>query len=240
MTEEIQLLSITAASIALFHTLFGPDHYLPFIVMSRAGKWSLSKTLWVTFASGLGHVLSSVLLGFIGVAMGLGVNKLTGIEEERGSLAAWLLIAFGFAYFVWGLRKAYKNKKHSHIHVHEDGTYHDHKHNHHNTHAHVHIEEKKESKKNITPWILFTIFVLGPCEPLIPILMYPAAEHNYWGLFIVTAIFGLITIVTMISVVIVGYYGVNFIHLGKLERYSHALAGATILLSGLAIIFLGL
>ena len=240
MTEEIQLLSITAASIALFHTLFGPDHYLPFIVMSRAGKWSLSKTLWVTFASGLGHVLSSVLLGFIGVAMGLGVNKLTGIEEERGSLAAWLLIAFGFAYFVWGLRKAYKNKKHSHIHVHEDGTYHDHKHNHHNTHAHVHIEEKKESKKNITPWILFTIFVLGPCEPLIPILMYPAAEHNYWGLFIVTAIFGLITIVTMISVVIVGYYGVSFIHLGKLEKYSHALAGATILISGLAIIFLGL
>ena len=240
MTEEIQLLSITAASIALFHTLFGPDHYLPFIVMSRAGKWSLSKTLWVTFASGLGHVLSSVLLGFIGVAMGLGVNKLTGIEEERGSLAAWLLIAFGFAYFVWGLRKAYKNKKHSHIHVHEDGTYHDHKHNHHNTHAHVHIDEKKESKKNITPWILFTIFVLGPCEPLIPILMYPAAEHNYWGLFIVTAIFGLITIVTMISVVIVGYYGVSFIHLGKLERYSHALAGAAILISGLAIIFLGL
>ncbi|RLD34090.1 MAG: hypothetical protein DRI73_04460 [Bacteroidetes bacterium] len=240
MTEEIQLLSITAASIALFHTLFGPDHYLPFIVMSRAGKWSLTKTLWVTLASGIGHVLSSVLIGFIGIAMGLGVNKLTGLEEGRGSLAAWLLIAFGFAYFVWGLRKAYRNKKHSHIHVHEDGTYHDHKHNHHSTHAHVHVKDEKEGKKNLTPWILFTIFVLGPCEPLIPILMYPAAEHNYWGLFIVTAIFALITIFTMIIVVIVGYYGVSFIHLGKLERYSHALAGATILLSGLAIIFLGL
>ncbi len=239
MTEEIQLLSITAASIALFHSLFGPDHYLPFIVMSRAGKWSLSKTLWITLASGIGHVLSSVLIGFIGIGLGLGVNKLTGLEEGRGSLAAWLLIAFGFAYFVWGMRKAYRNKKHSHIHVHEDGTYHDHKHSHYEGHAHVHTEEK-EGEKNLTPWILFTIFVLGPCEPLIPILMYPAAEHNYWGLFIVTTIFAVITIVTMLLVVVIGYYGVSFIRLGKLERYSHALAGATILISGLAIVFLGL
>lgn len=239
MTEEIQLLSITAASIALFHTLFGPDHYLPFIVMSRAGKWSISKTMWITLASGIGHVLSSILLGFIGIAMGLGVNKLTGMEAGRGSLAAWLLIAFGFAYFVWGMRKAYRNKKHSHIHVHEDGTYHDHKHSHYEGHAHVHTEEK-EGKKNLTPWILFTIFVLGPCEPLIPIVMYPAAEHNYWGLFIVTVIFAVITIVTMLLAVLIGYYGVSFIRLGKLERYSHALAGATILISGLAIIVLGL
>ena len=237
MTEEIQLLTITAASIALLHTLLGPDHYLPFIVMSRAGKWSMTKTIWVTIASGIGHVLSSVALGFIGIAFGIGINKLTGLESGRGSLAAWMLIAFGFAYMTWGIRRVYRNKKHSHLHVHEDGTFHDHKHSHQTNHSHVHENEKA---KSLTPWILFTIFVLGPCEPLIPILMYPAAENNFSGLLIVTIVFGIVTILTMLLVVIVGFYGISFIHLGKLEKYTHALAGATIMLSGLGIMFLGL
>lgn len=236
MTEGIRLLAITAASVALFHTLFGPDHYLPFIVMSRAGKWSMVKTMWVTLLSGIGHVASSVILGLVGVALGLGVNKLTHVEAGRGSLAAWLLIAFGLAYMIWGIRRAYKKKSHTHLHVHEDGTYHTHSHSHQD---HIHLHEEKVNKK-LTPWILFVIFVLGPCEPLIPIVMYPAAEHNYLGLLWVTAIFGLVTIITMLLVVFIGAYGISFVRLGTLEKYSHALAGGTILLSGLAIVLLGL
>ncbi|MDX2444354.1 MAG: sulfite exporter TauE/SafE family protein [Bacteroidales bacterium] len=237
MTEEIRLLTFTAASIGLFHTLFGPDHYLPFIVMSKAGKWSLNKTIWITIASGVGHVLSSVALGFVGIALGIGVNRLTGVEAGRGNLAAWMLIAFGFAYMIWGIRRVIRNKRHDHIHVHEDGTYHTHKHSHQSEHSHVHNKGKSQ---NLTPWILFTIFVLGPCEPLIPILMYPAAENNISGLIMVTSVFAIVTIVTMLVVVIVGYYGFSFVQLGKLEKYTHALAGVTIMLSGLAIMFLGL
>ena len=237
MTESIRILSITAASVALFHTLLGPDHYLPFIVMSKAGKWSMLKTIWVTFLSGVGHVTGSVILGLLGVLFGLGVNKLTNLEVGRGSLAAWMLIAFGFAYLVWGIRRVYKNKKHSHLHVHEDGTYHTHTHNHKKDHLHLH--EEKINKK-LTPWVLFVIFILGPCEPLIPIVMYPAAEHDYIGLVWVTAIFGIITIVTMLTVVVISTYGISFLPLGKLEKYAHAMAGGTILLSGLAIILLGL
>jgi nickel/cobalt transporter (NicO) family protein len=38
MSQELTVITITAASIGLFHTLMGPDHYLPFIVMARARK----------------------------------------------------------------------------------------------------------------------------------------------------------------------------------------------------------
>ncbi len=44
MSSEITLLAITAASIGFFHTLFGPDHYLPFIMMSK-DKTNMGKTL---------------------------------------------------------------------------------------------------------------------------------------------------------------------------------------------------
>ena len=241
MDNEILLLSATAASVGFIHTLFGPDHYLPFIVMSRARNWSLWKTGILTVLCGLGHVGSSIVLGIIGIALGIGVSKITYFEGIRGNIAAWAFIVFGFGYLIWGLWKAYKNKPHKHIHAHGE-VIHEHEHNHStvqhdiNQHSHNH----KKNKTNITPWILFTIFVLGPCEPLIPLFIYPAAQHNNAGILAVSGVFSIVTIVTMLALVLSFSTGLKALPFGKLERYTHALAGGTIFLSGCAIVFLGL
>ena len=146
--DNLTTLTITAASIAFVHTVFGPDHYLPFIVMARARKWSIYKTTWVTVLSGFGHVISSVLLGAIGIGVGVGLNRLELVESTRGDLAAWLFVIFGFGYMVWGIYRGVRNKPHKHIHHHHNGTVHVHEHFHEEQHDHVH-------KTNITPWILF-------------------------------------------------------------------------------------
>jgi nickel/cobalt exporter len=238
MTNEIFVLAGTAASIGFVHTVLGPDHYLPFIVISRARRWSLVKTLFISFLCGLGHVLSSVAIGFIGIALGLAVFRLEGVESFRGGLAAWLLIGFGLAYSVWGLQRAIRKKAHTHLHPHTDSMEHEHTHTHEKaSHAHVHDEK---AKTNITPWILFTIFVFGPCEPLIPLLMYPAAKQNIGGVVLVTLAFGVVTIATMLVIIAAASWGASFIRLGPLERYAHAIAGAMIFISGLSVQFLGL
>lgn len=235
MNSELKLLIITAASIGFVHTILGPDHYVPFIMMAWSRNWSRIRTALVTFLCGLGHILSSVVLGLIGVAAGLAVGKITPIEAGRGDIAAWLLIAFGLAYALWGLRRAYRNKPHTHSHYHAGPDQHKHPHTHDDRHTHLH-----EKNKSLTPWALFVIFVFGPCEPLIPVLMYPAAKGSYAGLAAVTFVFGAITISTMLAVVMLSREGINFIPMKKLAGFSHAIAGATILLCGLAIIFLGL
>ena len=237
MSPELTILAGTAAFLGFFHTLTGPDHYLPFIVMAKARKWPLVKTVWITLLCGMGHVGSSVVLGLIGVALGTAVTNLTNIESFRGNLAAWALIAFGLVYFIWGMRRAWKNQPHEHIHFHTNGHPHTHVHVHTEEHAHIHETEKAGS---ITPWVLFTIFVFGPCEPLIPILMYPAAKENTSGLVLVTLIFGAATILTMLSIVVLSSWGLSRFPLKKAERFTHALAGAAICLCGLAIQFLGL
>ncbi len=236
MSQEIQILAITAASIGFIHTLIGPDHYVPFIMMAWARKWSLLKTTVITFLCGIGHVASSVVLGLAGVALGIAVGKLEMFESFRGNIAAWLLIAFGLVYFVWGLRRAYLNKPHTHRHIHSRDE-HIHEHTHNGEHIHVHDQP---AKVNITPWVLFTIFVFGPCEPLIPILMYPAAKNSIWGMILVTVVFGVVTISTMLVITLLAVSGIQFTRLNRLERYTHALAGATILICGLAIQFAGL
>ncbi len=236
MTSELTILAATAASIGFVHTITGPDHYLPFIVIGRARGWKLRRTLLTAAVCGLGHVAGSVVLGLVGIGLGVAVGKLEIIEGVRGDLAAWLLISFGLIYTAWGVRQAVRNRPHSHAHQHADGTSHDHHHHHHREHSHVH----ESRNKSLTPWALFVVFVLGPCEPLIPILMYPAARANVGGLLLVTVIFAVVTIATMVGMVFLAERGIALLPLKKIERYAHVLAGLAIFSSGVAIRFLGL
>jgi len=236
MNDSIALLSVTAVSIGFFHTILGPDHYLPFILLSQAKKWSLRKTMLITFLCGMGHVLSSVVLGLVGIAIGISVTRLVNVESFRGNIAAWLFIAFGLVYMIISIRNLLKNRKHTHSHFHIDSDKHVHEHDHHNHHTHIHQEDVVKT----TPWVLFLIFVFGPCEPLIPILMYPAAENNIPGAVLVSVLFSVVTIATMMSVVLAFKLGLNKINLKPVEKYSHLIAGAMIFFSGIAIQFLGL
>jgi len=232
----LTVLVLTTAGVAVLHTLAGPDHYLPFIVMSRARRWSMARTMFWTGLCGLGHVGSSVLLAMAGVVFGFGLKRVQLIEEFRGNIAAWALIAFGAVYLVWGLKRAGRARAHSHGHGHETGE-HAHQHSHLGGHAHAHTES---GKANITPWILFTIFVFGPCEPMIPLVMYPAAEGNWSDVWLVSGLFSLLTILSMLAVVWLAVKGVALVPAWRLERYTHAVAGGTILAAGCAIQFLGL
>jgi nickel/cobalt transporter (NicO) family protein len=236
MDNSIALLSVTAVSLGFIHTVLGPDHYLPFIVLSEAKKWSLRKTMLITFFCGIGHVLSSVILGLAGIAVGISVSKLVSVESFRGNIAAWLFIAFGLVYMVISIRNLYKKKRHTHSHFHIDKGVHTHDHDHHLEHTHIH----DSNAVNTTPWILFLIFVFGPCEPLIPIVMYPAAENNISGAVIVSLLFSAVTISTMMLIVLAFKMGLSRINLKPIEKYSNLIAGAMIFFSGIAIQFLGL
>ncbi len=232
---EINMLILTAASIGFLHTLIGPDHYLPFIIMAKAGNWTYHKTLFVTLWCGIGHVAGSIILGLLGIALGTALYRLEFIEAFRGKVAVWLLIAFGLVYMIWGLRKTFRNRPHQHSHVHADGNLHTHTHTHHDIHAHVH-----KKKTSITPWILFIIFVLGPCEPLIPLLMYPAALHSTAGILAVSFVFGIVTVGTMMGIVALALAGLKPLKTQWLEKYIQALAGLSLVLCGVAIQFFDL
>lgn len=239
MTEStIYLLLTSAVSIAFLHTLLGVDHYLPFVLIGKARKWKLRQTLSLTALCGLGHVVGSIVLGSVGIALGLALKKMEWVEGFRGSVAAWGLIAFGLMYAAWHMVQYYRGKRHTHPHIHEDGTIHTHEHDHHGAHTHVH--EEAASKAKVTKWTLFIIFVFGPCEALIPLLMVPAYKHNWGVVAAVTLLFSFVTVLTMLATVTAVSYGLKFAPTQKLERHANAVAGLAIAGSGLAIQMLGI
>lgn len=232
---DMNILIWTALSIGFVHTLIGPDHYVPFIALGKARSWSMAKTAWITVLCGIGHVLGSVLLGFLGVAFGFALNHVEGIEAIRGEVASWILIGFGVAYGAWGLRLGLRASEHVHEHDHDAHAHHQHRHHHLGKHVHLHGNET-----SYTPWILFIIFVLGPCEPLIPMLMYPAAQGNWINVLLVSVAYGVSTILTMLGVVLTTTLGIMKMKLDFMEKYIHALAGLIIAISGLSIKLFGL
>ncbi|MBI4403000.1 MAG: hypothetical protein HY537_02495 [Deltaproteobacteria bacterium] len=203
MPSELWALAMTAVSIGFIHTCAGPDHYLPFVALAKARKWTGNKTLLLTFVCGAGHVFASAVLGAVGVLLGFGVAKLQKIETYWGNIGAWGLIAFGLLYFAWGIKRAGKME-----------------------HEHVF---------KLSPWVLFIIFVLGPCEPLIPLLIYGAAKFGFYGASLTFLLFACTTVLTMLAAVLAALRGVTLLPTFHLERYSHALAGAVIFVSGLVI-----
>ena len=220
--EDQNILISTAALIAFIHTIIGPDHYLVFVALGKARDWSTAKTLKYATMCGIGHILSSVIIGFLGIFFGIELVKLVNLEESRGLLSGWMLLFFGLIYFVWGLRKLriHKNKK--------------------NLPGDYRYVNSQKRFFNITPWALFIVFVLGPCEALIPLFMYPAMEADMMLVFQVALVFGVVTLLTMLFSVFLLLKGLNMFRFNSFERYSHVIAGASIILCALTINFLGL
>jgi sulfite exporter TauE/SafE len=220
ISSEIAILCLTALSIGVLHTILGPDHYLPFVAMSKAGGWSARKTLGVTVACGVGHVASSVAIGAAGLLLGIAAMQLETLEGFRGDLAGWLLISFGLAYAAWGVMRDLRDMPYRHRHA----------------ASHSHAANDVVAPAAVwTPWTAFLVFVFGPCEPLIPLLMYPAAKASSGAVAVVAAAFALATVVTMVAAVMAMRYGLSFVQVPTLGRFGHAMAGLAILACGVLV-----
>jgi sulfite exporter TauE/SafE len=230
MQNELTVLLLTAISISFLHTVTGPDHYLPFVALSKSRGWSFSRTLWWTAVCGCGHIASSILLGLGGAALGWSLAKLQWIESVRGGAAGWILLIFGFAYSIWGVVRAQRNTRHKHFDIDENDVY---------IYEHKHGETVMPKERHkLTPWVMFVIFLLGPCEPMIPLLSFPAAQKSMQSMMLLIGIYTVFTLATMIGMVVLGYYGFSFFKSNKLEKYMHAIGGVTIFICGAGMVFM--
>ncbi|MEJ7587983.1 MAG: hypothetical protein WKI04_10525 [Ferruginibacter sp.] len=232
MQSEMSLLIITAISVAALHTLMGPDHYLPFIALSKSRNWSLGKTMSWTVLCGSGHILGSVLLGLAGAGLGWSISTIGWLDNIRGGIAGWIMLLFGLIYGAWGYSRAIHNKHHKHYDIAGDGSI--------LVYQHQHGEPVMPNEKyRLTPWVMFIIFLLGPCEPMIPLLYAPAAQKSWLGMVMLIGIYTIVTLITMIALVLLGYFGCGNLKTEKLQRWMHPLGGATIFVCGAGMLWMG-
>ncbi len=203
-----------AVTVGSLHTL-APDHWVPFAALARARGWSAGRTARVTAACGFGHVTVSALLGLAGFWFGLEMVQRLGSRME--SVAGILLVGFGLAYGIWGLRRAAGRRFHGHSHSHYD---------------HVH------DSPSMTAGTLFLLFAADPCVAVIPIL-FAAAPLGAVRTTAVVVLYELATIGTMVALVLPARAGARSLRAPWFDRYGDAAAGGVIAAVGLVVAGLG-
>ena len=225
MAEQTTLIALvsTAAALGVFHTLIGPDHYLPFVALSRNKNWSIFKTLLITFGCGLAHTMSSVLIGCVGIFIGYSAGVLEEIEGGRADIVKWLLLGFAVAYILYGIKRAMACEVDG-VHQHEGGVIHSHG-------GFVNHTHNAPITSDASFWAIFIIFALGPCEILIPLVVEPAARGDWLGVWSISLVFSVATISTMLVLVGSLVLGIKKINLPTsfFSRWSAVITGVVIL-----------
>jgi len=203
------ILVICALSVGALHAL-APDHWLPFVMIAKAQKWSQRRLAVMVFFAGLAHVLSAFLIGLGGMALGVTFNQAVRFDSARANIFSYLLIGFGLAYMIYGIRK-WKA---------------------------AHAPEDNQSR-SLVGWILMALLVFGPCEPLIPVL-FLGSLHGGWHAVTLCALFSIATLGTMFIVSALAYRGLSLKNVPLLRNFSPVMAGGAIAAAGIIVRVLGL
>ena len=212
--ELTTTLALAAVSIGALHAL-APDHWIPIAAVGRARGWSVGRTARVALLCGFGHVTVSVLLGLAALATGAAAMRSLG--DHAAALSGVLLVGFGVAYALWGLRRSVSGHLHGHHHDHYD---------------HVHDPSR------VSVWTLLAIYSADACVAVIPIL-FAAAPLPATSTVGIIAAYEIATIGTMVTLVALARAGAGALRGRWMERWGDGAAGASIALTGVAVALLG-
>ena len=209
--NEFIFLTAFVVFTAFIHTLIGADHYLPLIALTKLNHWPKKYAFWVTLLCGLFHLLSSLIIVFIGIRFSGLFSRMEIFNHYRGEIAAWLIISMGLVYFIRGMKSVFAKKA---------------------------VPEQWNFNKGKI--LLYVFFILGPCEPLMAILLHPSLINNMMVSAWLVGVFSVVTIITMESIVLILSFQLTFKRHGNGQKYAPVLSGLVLILCGLGIKYLGL
>jgi len=93
-------LIVSALTISVLHAIL-PDHWLTFVLVGSAQRWSKRKIIRLVFLAGGGHVLLTTMLGLVIASIAKGLLPFLGYFETY--VTSVVLIILGFIYIALGV-----------------------------------------------------------------------------------------------------------------------------------------
>lgn len=231
-------LIFAAAGVGVGHAVL-PDHWLPLAVIGRTQKRPLSQIARMSAAAGLAHVMVSVILGAIVIAVGLQFRHT--VEHAQDLIVGGLLVATGIGFIVLELTGHGHHHDHEHgghSHDHEHDHHHDDEHNHaHDAHDHNHDRHVHDHGDHSGPLSLLIPFGAAASPDLTILPVFLAATAFSVAVSVATVVvFAWMTVVTFVSMTVLVASGTYQLKGDWLERWGNAItAGVLLLIGGLVI-----
>jgi nickel/cobalt transporter (NicO) family protein len=196
--------------LSLIHALI-PNHWLPLIAVSKTEKWTQSQTLWATIITGIAHTLSTIIIGIVVGLIGFRLAARYAVISE--TIAPSILIGLGLVYVILDLRS------------------------HHHHHSHEINSGIIEPGRNKSRWItlLTTLSLAMFLTPCIEIEAYyfQAGTIGWAGIFIVSAVYLVTTVLVMLTLVYMGILGTNSFKSHYLEHHEKRISGFVLIALGI-------
>ncbi|HQR89439.1 MAG: hypothetical protein B7Z44_00835 [Caulobacter sp. 12-67-6] len=203
-------IAATGFVVAFLHAAL-PTHWLPFVLVGRAQKWSTRRTLGVTLLAGLGHVGLTIVLGLALVLAGM------ALQPSLGEVFHWIVGGLMAAVGVFYVLRAYFLKE---------------GHN----HAMPEASRRTYGSDRAAIAALVTLLTLSPCEAFLP--YYLAGMEHGWQAFLLLSLV-LLTATSAGMLIFTGLSLAGFKRLGLqwVERYEETILGVALILVGVAVAF---
>jgi ABC-type nickel/cobalt efflux system permease component RcnA len=121
-----------AAGVGFGHAIL-PDHWVPLAVVGRTRRYPLARVARLSGMAGVAHVLVSIVLG--GVIIAVGLQFRSTVQSAQDAIIGCVLILTGLGFAI--LELTGHGHRHDHSHTRDHG--HTHQHDHSHAHDHPHL-----------------------------------------------------------------------------------------------------
>lgn len=212
LQHDVMLSLLGGGLVAAFLHAALPTHWLPFVLVGQAQRWTLARTLGAVATAGLAHIATTAVLGVLLVAAGLALDR--WIAGVMPYLSAALLFALGSFYLIRAtLRRSAPVTPNGHV---------------------MELAEPSVSHRAAF-WGLVAMLAIAPGEVLLPIYM-SSAHAGPAALGLLTLTFAVGTIVGMGVFTTLARAGASVLRLERWARYEGAILGLVLLTLGLLVL----
>ena len=212
-----------AAGVAVGHAVL-PDHWVPLAVVGRTQRYTLRRVAKLSTLAGIAHVLVSLLLG--GVIVAIGLQFRSTVQSAQDTIIGIVLIVTGLGFAVLQIT----GRGHGHDHDHDNGHRHE-------DHDHPHEHQVPSRGRGVAAIMIPFGAAASPDLTILPVFLAATAAG------IVAAVgalivFSTVTIATIVALTLSATFGGYRIQGQWLERWGNLFTAAVLVVIG-ALVFAG-
>ena len=222
MSTNGPALLAAAAGVGFGHAIL-PDHWVPLALLGRTRRYPLPRVARLSGLAGIAHVLVSIVLGAVIIAIGLQFRS--EIETAQDTIVGVLLVGTGVGFAVVELTGRGHDHHHDHLH-------HDHPHPHESaTDASANPPRGRTRIANLAAIMVPFGAAASPDLTILPVFL-AAATVGVATAVGSLAIFAAVTIGTIVGLTLAAARGGYEIRGAWLERWGNAVTALVLIVIG--------
>jgi hypothetical protein len=206
-----------AAGVGFGHAIL-PDHWVPLSVLGRTRRYPLSRVARLSGLAGVGHVMVSIALGAVIIAVGLQFRST--VQSAQDTIIGIVLIVTGLGFLILELTG------HGHTHDHA----HPHEHDHDDDHDHDH-ERRRHGLGGLAAVMVPFGAAASPDLTILPVFLAATAAGVATAIGSLV-IFAAVTIGTIVGLTVAATRGGYQIQGEWLERWGNVFTAAVLVIIG--------